>query len=63
MAASAAASCVSMPSSCSRFWSMPSMLSSLAIACTSSALRARLRSSFTVFSSKASISIISVIGT
>jgi hypothetical protein len=52
-----------MPSSLSRFWSTPSTCSSLAIACTSSALRARLRSSFTVFSSKDSISSISLIGT
>jgi hypothetical protein len=56
-------SCASMPSSLSSSGSTPSIFSSLAIAATSSALRARLRSSLTVFSSNASISSNSLIGT
>ena len=47
---------VSMPSSFSSSGSTPSIFSSLAIAATSSALRARVRSSFTVSSSNDSIS-------
>ena len=61
--ASLAASCVSMPSSLSSSGSMPSTFSSLAIAATRSALRERLRSSFTVSSSNAWISFSSLIGT
>src|SRR6185503_10446525 len=61
--ASLAASCVSMASSFSSSGSTPSTFSSLAIAATSSALRARVRSSFTVSSSRASISMSSLIGT
>ena len=63
LSASLAASCVSMPSSLSSSGSTPSTFSSLAIAATRSALRERLRSSFTVSSSNASISFSSLIGT
>src|SRR5207244_6942337 len=60
---SLAASWVSMPSSLSISGSTPSIFSSFAIAATSSALRARLRSSLTVPSSNDWISISSLIGT